>query len=146
MNNETEIYCYCIPPVDFFEYAMTEKQLIKKLRETAIRGPWAYDENDFSLKVHLSKQDIQNDLSSLEKLKTGAKKGFEKLHWEGDLCDRPYYFSIPCPPSFDIALIIKQDNNGTCFVASPVPLPHLESSPDDFCVETVKDSEVSYMD
>jgi ATP-dependent Lon protease len=45
---------------------------------------------------------------------------------EGDIRESPYYFSVPGDNKMEIGYIIKQDNNGDCFVASPVPLPHLK--------------------
>ena len=48
------------------------------------------------------------------------------LGWEGDVrgseCAK---FSLPCEDDFIAGYVWKQDNNGTCFVASPVELPYL---------------------
>lgn len=49
-----------------------------------------------------------------------------KLGWEGDVRSAECgVFLIPGDTSFDVAFVWKQDNNGTCFVASPRPLDHL---------------------
>lgn len=49
-----------------------------------------------------------------------------KLGWEGDARSAECgVFLIPGDTSFDVAFVWKQDNNGTCFVASPRLLEHL---------------------
>lgn len=50
--------------------------------------------------------------------------------WEGDVRSGPYVAGFPDPDTGGPAVMIawKQENNGTTFVASPHPLPHLQSS------------------
>lgn len=51
-----------------------------------------------------------------------------KLGWEGDVRGKDCAkFLIPDEMGFAEGFIWKQDNNGTCFVISPIPLPHLEA-------------------
>ena len=51
-----------------------------------------------------------------------------KVGWEGDFRDDPEIFWIPDPHSGNwmYGFAWKQNNNGTCFIASPVDLPHLK--------------------
>lgn len=46
--------------------------------------------------------------------------------WEGDFRHPPCVLWQPVDDAFRPGFVIKQDNNGTTFVVSPVPLPHLE--------------------
>lgn len=46
--------------------------------------------------------------------------------WEGDFRGDPTVFWIPSDTEFDVGFVIKQDNNGTTYVVSPVELPHLD--------------------
>lgn len=49
------------------------------------------------------------------------------LGWEGDVRDDLIgRFLIPVEDGFAVGFIWKQENNGTCFIVSPVSLPHLE--------------------
>jgi hypothetical protein len=45
--------------------------------------------------------------------------------WEGDFRNDPVVFWIPVEGSFDYGFVIKQDNNGTTYVVSPVRMPWL---------------------
>jgi hypothetical protein len=51
-----------------------------------------------------------------------------KAGWEGDFAEYPRIFWIPEPNHGDwvYGFAWKQSNNGTCFIASPVELDHLE--------------------
>lgn len=51
-----------------------------------------------------------------------------KLGWDGTYREGPYVSGLPMPDADDFGFMVawKQDNNGTTFVASPVPLPHLD--------------------
>jgi hypothetical protein len=42
-----------------------------------------------------------------------------------DWRQEPVVFWMPKESAFDFGFVIKQDNNGTTYVISPVPLPHL---------------------
>jgi hypothetical protein len=46
--------------------------------------------------------------------------------WEGDFRGSAYVFWIPDEHNMRYGFVWKQDNNGTTFVVSPVPLPHLK--------------------
>ena len=51
--------------------------------------------------------------------------------WEGDFMQGPYVFFIPDEYEPLIGYVWKQSNNGDCFVACEVKLPHLEEKRDD---------------
>ena len=40
----------------------------------------------------------------------------------------PVVFWVPADDRFELGFVIKLDNNGTTYVISPVPLPHLKAS------------------
>lgn len=49
------------------------------------------------------------------------------LGWEGDVRgDACGSFLVPVEGGFERAYCWKQDNNGTCFIGSPIPFAHLE--------------------
>ena len=60
-------------------------------------------------------------------LKSKAEAAFKTIEWDGDVREGPYYFALPSDTDLSIGYIIKQENNGACFVASPEPLPNLDS-------------------
>ncbi|CAN7160875.1 hypothetical protein LJR267_000172 [Paraburkholderia hospita] len=57
-----------------------------------------------------------------------AKDMADSYGWEGDFRQGPVVFWIPDPDNnqFRYGFFWKQDNNGTCFTVSPVPMPWLE--------------------
>lgn len=54
-----------------------------------------------------------------------AQEAARAAGWEGDFRNPPAVFWLPSDSEFDYGFVIKQDNNGTTFVMSPVELPHL---------------------
>lgn len=50
----------------------------------------------------------------------------DQIGWEGDFRTGPCVAPIPDHDSAKLSLVWKQDNNGTTFIASEVPLPHLD--------------------
>ena len=55
-----------------------------------------------------------------------AKDAAGSKGWDGDFRVAPSVLWIPVEDSFSPGFVFKQDNNGTTFVVSPAPLPHLE--------------------
>jgi len=47
--------------------------------------------------------------------------------WEGDFRDGPFVMPVLFDDEVSYAFVWKQDNNGSSFVLSPVPLPYLET-------------------
>lgn len=66
---------------------------------------------------------LNNFLSAWESAKTAAS-----CHgWEGDFRGAPVVMWLPVWDTYEFSFgfVLKQDNNGTTLVVSPVPLPHL---------------------
>lgn len=61
-----------------------------------------------------------------------ASAGRPPLHWEGDIREGPYVSMLPDPDNGGTCFLVawKQNNNGTCYIASPFALPWLEDYPD----------------
>lgn len=106
-----QIYCYETLPIDFFAGTMSRSQLMAAL--TPLPG-W------------------QEAVDSLQRFENLAAERFKQLGWEGDHQDdsSPAFFALPGNGDIFIGVIYKQGNNGACFVASPVPLPHLSIQED----------------
>ena len=105
-----KIYCYHIPPIDFWFGALTDKQLLDS----------AWDNyQDWGTIAQVCKH--------VAELKAKAEAAFKTIEWDGDVREGPYYFALPSDTDLSIGYIIKQENNGACFVASPEPLPNLDS-------------------
>lgn len=103
-----KLYCYCIQPIDFWFGAMTDKQLLDT--------EW--------MSYHWG--NLAGICKHLADLEERAKAAFKLIGWEGDVREGPYYFALPGETEMTLGYIIKQDNDGTTFVASPEPLPSLD--------------------
>ncbi len=105
------LHFYHVAPIDFWAGAMTRESL---LMEAAVR--------DASMELDV----LDEHLDSLLEV---AQIAFRKIDWEGDIMDGPFYFAVPNPDelAFAFGLVLKQSNNGSTFIASPVPLPHIEA-------------------
>lgn len=55
-----------------------------------------------------------------------AKEAARKIGWEGDFREKPRVFFVPTETEMSYGFVWKQDNNGTTFIASPIPMPHLD--------------------
>lgn len=61
--------------------------------------------------------------------RTKALEKAKHLGWEGDFRDGPYVSGLPPldgNPESEVLIGWKQSNNGTCFIASPLPLAWLD--------------------
>ena len=105
-----KLYCYSTSPIDFWLGAITGEQLFKAMWDSC----W----QDWDSLATACKQ--------VGELKAQAEEAFKTIGWEGDAREGPFYFALPGDNNLLIGYIVKQDNNGECFVASPVPLTHLE--------------------
>jgi len=99
---------YVLPPIDWFDGCINLDDFIKNYQTRSIT------DDDF--------QKYNEIYEILTKLLEGMK--FSK-YWEGDLNEPIKVFTIPCEGETEIGFIWKQCNNGTTFVLSPIPLPHL---------------------
>lgn len=77
--------------------------------QDALADPDKYD-------LHLS--DLEERVAEVKKLLR------EHTLWEGD--GNIYLSSIPYEPEARLVFAIKQANNGTTYIASPLPYAHLE--------------------
>ena len=108
-------HTYEISPIDF------GWENLKTVRETAAaliqKGNPSTRMND------LDTTDLQVLISSWESAKeAAAQKG-----WEGDLRNEPAVIWLPDESEFRHGFVLKQDNNGTTYVVSPVKLAWLEA-------------------
>lgn len=109
-------HIYVVPPID------TRWEHLKTVGTTA--ADMAYAEAQARAVGERVEQDPSYDdfMSAWEQAQGSARdKG-----WEGDFRNPPVVFWLPVGDSFQPGFVLKQDNNGTTFVASPVPLPHLK--------------------
>lgn len=105
------LYCYSLSPIDFWLGALSSEQLLEMMASEKY-STW----------------DMTSSLCrELGELQSKAEAAFKQLGWDGDTREGPYYFSVPGDGKMKIGYVVKQDNNGISFVASPVPLPHLEA-------------------
>jgi len=97
---ENGFYVYELGPVDYFDGAMTVDQAIKS-----------------------SNEDVGQEI--LRSFLQAARAVIDESSWEGTITDGPYVIALP-PVDGDFSLlwgfIWKQNNNGTTFIASPLPL------------------------
>ena len=95
---------YTISPIDIWEGGFTRHELIERHGSDGFNGIGYARLVDRVLKI-------------------AATLG---SYWEGDIRQGPFLFFIPEEFQPAPCVVWKQDNNGTTFVASAVPLPHLE--------------------
>lgn len=104
------LYCYHVPPIDFWVGALS----IDAFMAASLRGP------DLDL-VEVSGLGIDIAL-----LRWHAERSFPRIGWEGDITSGPYIFAMPNLPGLSLGYMLKQSNNGSCFIASLCPLDWLE--------------------
>lgn len=103
------VFCYVIDPIDHWELAKSFEEFIDELEQSV-----SDEDEEYRIRAEL--------------FLVGAKKLARKNGWEGDITEGPYVFGIPpndSEPNFLMGVAWKQGNNGTTFVCSPIPLPHL---------------------
>jgi hypothetical protein len=104
---ENKMYIYEMPPVEHFEGMQKTKKVIRKLSK--------------------SHDDIDTLTEFLALIKDAMILFRKKTSWEGDV-KQSRCFSIPDPDyaGSKFAIVIKQDNNGTTFLCSPVVIGYLQ--------------------
>jgi hypothetical protein len=110
-ENQMILYCYQIPPIDVWFGALDGGQLLA--------SAWVGCQEDWGA--------IASVCGEVAEVKALAESAFRTIGWEGDVREGPYYFALPGETGLSIGHVIKQDNNGNCFVASPRELRHLDS-------------------
>jgi hypothetical protein len=103
---------YQIPPIDFWEYWLTEKQF----------------------KANITKSIAPvNSLFSYRRFLNRAKQiAQEKLGWPGDIAAGPFIAALAPTCSGDdgrYMIAWKESNNGTTYIASPIELPWIKNEP-----------------
>lgn len=105
-------YFYQMSPIDFnWSMLDTVEETIKKLSK----------DHDADYEP-LTFRGLSGFLSDWNEAKEIARKSY----WEGDFRESPRVFWLPSEQEFLHAFAWKQDNNGTTFIISPHPLPHLD--------------------
>ena len=69
----------------------------------------------------------KRDPARLEAFFATAQIAARRIGWEGDISAGPYWMYFPSVDHETFAVAWKQSNNGATFIASPYPLPWIES-------------------
>lgn len=101
-------YIYNIEPIDFFAALLTFPQLEEKIRR----------END--------EEDAKYWIAQAQDLLLTAIEYSSDVGWEHTYRHEPYFGALPYSETPALYVVIKQENNGQCFVTSPLRLPWLE--------------------
>jgi hypothetical protein len=107
-----------VPPIDTFE-GMTS--LTSYLFPTTTDGALA-DPHQADYLIEQRKERLDWADGALDALKRAGNE----VHWDGDFRHEPYVGALPWPTIEGRYLLVKQDNNGTCFIISKgfaMPLP-----------------------
>lgn len=110
-------YVYEISPIDAnWEHLSTVDSVAKKLASDE-----AASEVRHGVPVNPtpSYRDFMSSWSS-------AQDAARDKGWDGVFRVAPVVTWYPVEESFDVGFVLKQDNNGTTYVVSPVRLTHLE--------------------
>ncbi len=109
-------WIYSTPPIDWWDGTHSLEDFVAHMARQAS------DPAVVEAGVHLMTRlvELGRDLAD-------AMSGFKAAGWEGDVREGPFVFSVPAESDMQWGLVLKQDNNGGTFVASPVPMPHLHS-------------------
>lgn len=104
-------YLYEMPPTDYFFMFKTLDETVESVSKN----------EDFG-------EEVDGITKILNRVVANAKNCFRKYtHWEGD--GTVYILGLPDGDSDvfpNLLVLIKQCNNGTTFLFSPVELPHLK--------------------
>lgn len=104
------VFVYCLPPIDFWPAWLDPKAVVADFA--------TYDAPD------------RIDREAYEDFMIEAQRLARALNWEGDFSTGPLVAAVPCLDGgwFTFMIGWKQANNGTTYIASPVPLPHLDAA------------------
>jgi hypothetical protein len=102
------MYVYSLPPLDDWQGWMKAKG--------AKTNPYTGTDD-------LPEANIEHETFLRNALAAARQAG-----WEGDFREGPFISVLPDPNNMCSAVYVgwKQDNNGTTFIVSPFPLPHLD--------------------
>ena len=87
---------------------------------------------DEFLKTETDLPDMLDLIDEVRQVYAEAMEMASHVGWEGDYIDGPYVSFLPNPGANETRPVLawKQRNNGTTFVASTVPLPHMDAITD----------------
>jgi hypothetical protein len=105
-----KLHCYHACPIDWWDGALTANELLSKMSPKS-------DAVDLSCAA-----------ARLAEIEADARVAFREIGWEGDVSEGPYFFCLPDEGYCSLGYMLKQSNNGSTFVASPQPLPWLETT------------------
>lgn len=112
-------FTYEIPPID------NHWELLRTVAEVAQQ--LAVREAEFIVKEGRdSAVALPITLEEFSKRWETAKDAAFAAGWEGGFREEPRVVLVPDECDFLIGFVIKQDNNGTTYVMSPVEMPHLK--------------------
>lgn len=104
-------FCYRLPPIDFWLGWATVATMFED-PDPLVPDPEDSDQTDLVRRVILH--------AKIQILR--------RTSWQGDLRDPERLFPIPvADPECPLGVCLKQDNNGTTFIWSPVALPWLKA-------------------
>jgi len=104
---DISLYCYHIAPIDFWYGAITKDEMLETVRRSGDQ----------------SERHAAAVAEEIENLISKATEAFKQIGWEGDTLEGPFFFAVPSCTRMQMGYILKQENNGDCFVASPIELP-----------------------
>lgn len=107
-------HAYEIAPIDFrWTLLKTVEQTARELgAEAAVNASNGHN--------NMEEFGIDEFLASWE----DAKDAAHDQGWQGDFTNKPVVFWVPVEDKFECGFVIKQNNNGTTYVVSPIELPH----------------------
>lgn len=112
-----ELYGYSVVPIDMGWDMLPTKQAF---RDRLVLEYTAFRQSDGS-EPYISPEGFD---ALWEEAQRAA---YDTVHsWEGNVRDEVHVFFVPDESEFGIGFVWKQENNGTTFIVSTVPLPHLE--------------------
>jgi hypothetical protein len=114
-------FLYHIGPIDFFQHSVPIEHLARQELDDY------FSTGQDKAVYGIAKHGPNKPLGIVEKWEKAKYLIATELNWEGDYRngEGPCAFVVPVEEGFDVGFVIKQDNNGCTFIASPVELPHL---------------------
>lgn len=107
----TDWYVQLVPAVDFFDGMVPVSRYLSSATNTRIDNPWDLDHAIDQAKERL--QWAEGAMKALEHVSRSVRWG-----WEGDFRHEPYVGALPWSGASHPYLVVKQDNNGSCYVVS----------------------------
>ncbi|WP_328741235.1 hypothetical protein OHA91_39520 (plasmid) [Streptomyces erythrochromogenes] len=107
----TDWYVQLVPPVDFFDGMISVGRYLSSPTNTKINNPWDLDHAMEQAKERL--EWVEGAMKALEHVSRSVRWG-----WEGDFRHEPYVGALPWSGASYPYLVVKQENNGSCYLVS----------------------------